>query len=429
MAELTVKEFIDVVHRSRLIDKDQLIGALSVCKQGGQLPEDADTLADCLRQQGLLTPWQQQNLLAGKSHGFFLGKYKLLRHLGTGGVSSVFLAEHALIGRQVAIKVLPSGRVGVASSLDRFLREARATARLSHSNIVRVYDIDQQGDTHFMVMEYVSGQDLKAMVAEHGPLPLDKAAQFIAQAATGLQHAHDRGLVHRDIKPANLVVNKNDIVKILDLGLARLDDDDEVASLTIENSENVMGTADYLAPEQARNCHEVDHRADIYSLGCTFYYLLTGHPPFTEGTMAQRMLKHQTEKPRDVRADREDCPHALADVCMTMLAKDPDQRYASASVVSHRLYRWLYAQGFTSTQSVASTLSDAQYLETGMTLPLARPVPSTPTVAHDNTTLSDERRARHRRTIRTPLGLWIFLGVSAVVCIGLLLYVLLVGMA
>jgi hypothetical protein len=130
-----------------------------------------------------------------------------------------------------------------------------------------------------------------------------------------------------------------------------------------------------------------------------------------------------------VRADRGDCPHALADVCMTMLAKDPDQRFASASVVSHRLYRWLYAQGCTSPQSAASTLSEAQPLETGMTLPLARPVPPTPTVAHDNTTLSDERRARHRRTIRTPLGLWIFLGVSAVVCIGLLLYVLLVGMA
>ena len=266
------------------------------------------------------------------------------------------------------------------------------------------------------------------MVVEHGPLPLDKAAHYVAQAATGLQHAHDRGLVHRDIKPANLIVNKNDIVKILDLGLARLDDDDEVASLTIENSENVMGTADYLAPEQARNCHEVDHRADIYSLGCTFYYLLTGHPIFTEGTMAQRMLKHQTEKPRDVRADRGDCPHALADLCMTMLAKDPDQRCASASVVSHRLHRWLYAQGFTSPQSAASTLSDAQPLESGK-LTLARPVWATPTVAHDSTTLSDERRARQRWTIRAPLGLWIFLGGAAVVCIGLLLYVLLVGTA
>ncbi len=422
MADLTVREFIDVVHRSKLIDKDQLIGALSVCKQSGQLPNDAESVSDCLLQQDLITPWQQQNLLAGKSRGYFLGEYKLLRHLGTGGMSTVFLAEHALMKRLVAIKVLPTGRVADTSFLDRFSREARATARLSHPNIVRAYDIDRQGDTHFMVMEYVSGKDLKAIVAEQGPLPLKKAAHYVAQAATGLQHAHECGLVHRDIKPANLVVSEHDVVKILDLGLARLDDEEEVASLTIEHSENVMGTADYLAPEQARNCHEVDSRADIYSLGCTFYFLLTGHPPFTEGTMAQRILMHQTEKPRDVRADRPDCPHALADTCMTMLAKDPDDRFASAMTIAHRLQRWLVAQGYAPAESPPADVSFTQSNESALALPLARPV--APQIPHEPTTLSAERRARQRQTVRAPIGLWIFLAVSVVVCIGLLVFVL-----
>ena len=420
MADLTVKEFIDVVHRSRLIDKDELIDALSLCKQQGQLPRDADAVAHCLLQQGLVTAWQQQNLLAGKTRGFFLGKYKLLAHLGTGGMSSVFLAEHALIRRKVAIKVLPSGRVGDASFLDRFAREAKATARLSHPNVVRVYDIDQQGDTHFMVMEYVAGRDLKAMVGEQGPLPLPQAAHYIAQAAMGLQHIHENGLVHRDIKPANLLVDEQDVLKILDLGLARLEDDEEeTASLTVAYSENVMGTADYLAPEQARNCHEVDNRADIYSLGCTFYYLLTGHPPFVEGTLAQRMLKHQTEKPNDVRADRTDCPHALADVCMTMLAKDPAQRFVAAETVASRLQRWLDTQAFKRGGLAAPAQGISPETASG------RSVSSNLSVADEPTAIGQQRRQRNRQTIRAPISLWVFLAVSVLICLVLLIFLLL----
>ena len=423
MPDLTVEEFIDVVHRSQLINKDQLIDALSDCKSDGVLPSNPQVVADYLRTKGLISEWQQKNLLLGKSRGFFLGKYRLVSHLGTGGMSSVFLAQHGLMDRKVAVKVLPSSKENDKSFLERFEREALATSRMSHPNVVRVFDIDTEKNTHYIVMEYVSGRDLKVIVEEQGPLPLDKAADYIAQAAAGLHHAHERGLVHRDIKPANLVVSDNGLVKVLDLGLARLEDDDELASLTVANAENMMGTADYLAPEQARNAHAVDHRADIYGLGCTFYYLLTGHAPFTDGTIAERILKHQTEKPKDVRAERTDCPHALADVCMTMLEKDPNSRFDSCGKVVQRLLRWLMAKGY----PTASTTSVFAGNEVDvLTLPLSsEPPPDELASVAKSESLLETRKSRSTRAPRAPLALWIFLALSVVVCLVLLAVVLL----
>jgi serine/threonine protein kinase len=174
-----------------------------------------------------------------------------------------------------------------------------------------------------------------------------------------LQHAHDSNLVHRDIKPANLLVDTNSVVKILDLGLARFSDE-EKASLTIAHSENVLGTADYLAPEQARNSHDVDERADIYSLGCTFYYLLTGHAPFPEGTLAQRILKHQSETPAEIRADRPDCPSGLLNICNKMMAKKPERRYQTATAIAEALERWLVERGRRAASDAAADSSGAK---------------------------------------------------------------------
>ncbi len=161
----------------------------------------------------------------------------------------------------------------------RFQQEAKAIASLNHPNIVRAFDIDNENDTHYIVMEYVDGLDIQTLVKKNGPLSYDLVAEYTSQAAAGLQHAHDKGLIHRDIKPANLLVNREGVVKVLDLGLA-LFADDEQSSLTMEHNDKVLGTADYLAPEQAINSHKIDFRADIYSLGCTMYYMLTGRPPF-----------------------------------------------------------------------------------------------------------------------------------------------------
>jgi serine/threonine-protein kinase len=254
-------------------------------------------------------------------------------------MSSVYLAQHVIMRRKVAIKVLPKRRLGNASYLERFQLEAQATARLDHPNIVRAYDIDNEGNNHFIVMEYVRGRDLQEIIKQDGPLSYERAVNYIAQAARGLQHAHDSGLIHRDVKPGNLLVDDLGIVKILDLGLA-LFADEERASLTIQHNESVLGTADYLAPEQALNSHNVDPRADIYGLGCTLYYALTGHAPFPEGSLAQRIAKHQTLSPADIHLDRPDCPPALVDICMKMMQKRKEDRFQSCREVAEVLTRF-----------------------------------------------------------------------------------------
>jgi serine/threonine protein kinase len=193
-------------------------------------------------------------------------------------------------------------------------------------------------------MEYVDGQDLHRLVSDGGPLDPDTAADYVAQAATGLAHAHEKNLVHRDIKPANLLVDRTQTVKLLDLGLAKLAEEDQT-SLTLANDENVLGTADYLAPEQALNSHTADHRSDIYSLGCTLYFLLTGRPPFPEGTISERLLKHQVEEPDSLLKLRPDLPMSLIEICSKMMSKRPELRYDSATEVAERLTAWLASRG------------------------------------------------------------------------------------
>ena len=191
-----------------------------------------------------------------------------------------------------------------------------------------------------MVMEYVDGRDLQQTVKRSGRLGYAAAADYIRQAAEGLGHAHSHGLIHRDVKPANLLVDQKSMVKVLDLGLARFTDD-ERASLTVQYDENVLGTADYLAPEQAIDSHGVDGRADIYSLGCALYFLLTGHPPFPDGTLPQRLMAHQKQQPPPIAKERPDVPADLVAICTKMMAKRPADRYQSMAEVADALRRWL----------------------------------------------------------------------------------------
>jgi serine/threonine-protein kinase len=342
MAKLSAENFIDYVERSGLVEEDQLRKSLDALKMqhGGNLPEDSDLVANHLINANLITQWHADKIQDRKYKGFHLGKYKLLRHIGTGGMSSVYLAEHKLMKRQRAIKVLPKSRVNDSSYLARFHLEAQATASLDHPNIVRAYDVDNDGDQHFLVMEYIDGKDLQNIVKQEGPLPLELACNYIAQTAEGLAYAHANNLIHRDIKPANLLIDDKGIVRILDLGLALYSDGNK-ASLTVAHNENVLGTADYLSPEQAVNSHKVDLRTDIYSLGCTLYFLLTGHPPFTDGSLAQRIAKHQTTMPEDVRKDRPECPRDLVDICVKMMQKKPEKRYQNMKQVADALETWL----------------------------------------------------------------------------------------
>lgn len=340
-AELTSQRFLEIVEKSRLVEPRALedFKRKLMTKYGEKLPEDPAKVAGAMRKAGLVTEWHTDKLLTGKYKGFFLGKYKLLGHIGSGGMSSVYLAEHTRMHDKRAIKVLPRTRVKDATYLARFQLEAKAIASLNHPNIVSAFDIDNEGDTHYIVMEYVDGVDLQVLVRRDGPLEAGTAAQLLAQAADGLQHAHQRGVIHRDVKPANLLLDNEGRVRLLDMGLALVAAQDE-QSLTVAHNENVLGTADYLAPEQALNSHKVDHRADIYGLGCTLYYLLTGRPPFPDGTLAQRIAKHQSEMPPSIKKLRPDCPGEIEGICVKMIQKDPQYRYQSAADVADALRKF-----------------------------------------------------------------------------------------
>jgi serine/threonine-protein kinase len=342
MAKVTSEQFVDLVYKSQLAEADAIDKAVATIKaaHGGQLPEDPVEVAKDFEKAELVTRWHCEKLLQGKYRGFFLGKHKLLGHLGTGGMSTVYLAEHMVMHHKRAVKVMPKSKLGNNSYLMRFQQEAKAIASLNHLNIVRAFDIDNENDTHYIVMEYVDGSDIQSLVKKRGPLPYDLAADYTMQAAAGLQHAHEKGLIHRDVKPANLLVNREGVVKVLDLGLA-LFADEEQSSLTMEHNDKVLGTADYLAPEQAINSHKIDFRADIYSLGCTLYYMLTGRPPFHEGSIAQRIAKHQRVMPEDIRKTRPDCPGELDGICVKMMQKDPRFRYADCNQVIEVLQQWL----------------------------------------------------------------------------------------
>jgi serine/threonine protein kinase len=337
----TSAEFVACIQRSGLVEGPQLDGYLQSRWDGGDLPEPPNKLASALVRDGLLTYFQAEQLLLGKWRNFVLkDKYKILERLGSGGMGTVFLCEHTLLQRPVAVKVLPAEHASNPSVLERFRREARAVARLNHANIIGVHDIDQSNKMYFLVMEYVDGASLQYMVHASGPMDPVRAAHYIRQAALGLQHAHEAGLVHRDVKPGNILVERTGTVKILDLGLARFFHD-ENDNITLKyDSASVLGTADYLAPEQVEDSHAVDIRADIYSLGATFYYLLAGHPPFKEGTTAQKLAWHRTRPPTPLQSIRTDLPDGLVAIIDRMMAKDPNQRFQTPAELAEALVPW-----------------------------------------------------------------------------------------
>jgi len=350
MAVTTPDELVKLLEKSKLLDEAKLAQA----RQAAGEADDAKALAKALVRKGWLTRWQAGQLLAGRAT-FKLGNYRLIDLLGSGGMGRVFLAEHTTMGRRVALKILPKRLGRDPALLKQFLTEARAIAALDHPNIVHPYSVDSEGDRYYLVMEYVEGRDLQRMVEADGPLPFDRAARYIQQAADGLAHAHGRDMIHCDVKPANLLVGPQDTVKILDMGMARLIGRGEDSAS--EKDDRLLGTVDYLAPEQAVESPDLDHRADVYSLGCTFYFLLTGQPPFPEGTLHERILKHQTEAPGKIAELRSDTPDQLAEICEKMMAKDPDDRFQSAGDVSEALAKWQLEEG---TEADAVVLEPAE---------------------------------------------------------------------
>ncbi len=308
--------------------------------------EDGRQVVQLLVESGLLTRFQAEMIYRGRTEGFRLGQYRILDRIGRGGMGRVFRAEHETMKRIVALKVLAPDLVKTERARRLFEREVRAAARLHHPNIVTAYDANQSGGRHYLVMEYVDGPNLFDLVKEHGPLPPGQACEFARQAAVGLQYAYERGLIHRDIKPGNLLVQRGSdrgwVVKILDFGLARLHQPEtpalaEAGDSSSSSDNQVMGTPDFLAPEQAKNPKATDIRSDIYSLGCTLYFLLAGQVPFPGGTVLEKIIRHSKDLPQPLHEIRPDVSPELSAVVARMMAKFPDQRFQTPAEVAAAL--------------------------------------------------------------------------------------------
>jgi len=339
-APATVEDLLELLRKSRLVEPAKLDGYFA--NSHTPIATTPKGVAELLVRDGIITSFQAEQLLLGKYRGFDLGKYRLLERLGAGGMGQVFLAQHQVMRRQVAIKVLPPKQAADPKARERFMRESRAAGALTHPNIVRAYDVDEANGLLFLIMEFVDGCSLQQLVAEHGPLAPHRAAYYLWQAAVGLQHAHEAGLVHRDIKPSNLLLDRQGVVKLLDLGLARFFHDHADELTKDEGDRGILGTADYLAPEQALDSHEVDIRGDVYSLGATGYFLLTGRSPFADGNTAQKLLAHQMRDPVPIKQVRPDVPDDVVAVVNRMMRKHPGERYQTPGEAAAALERWAH---------------------------------------------------------------------------------------
>jgi serine/threonine protein kinase len=343
--DLDRQTFLANLRESGLLSADELAAVAE------RLPASnrGRVVARALVRLGLLTRFQADQLLAGHTRGFHLGQYRILDLLGQGGMGRVYKARHRAMGRIVALKVLGPHLLKTQKAQELFEREVRAISRLTHPNIVTAYDADQVGKRYYLVLEYVDGPNLHQLVRQQGPLPVSQACDFVRQIADGLQYAFEMGLVHRDIKPANVLVQRRvrdgrvrHLVKISDFGLARLYTAGPNARAanpgTITIGENaVMGTPDYVSPEQARNLHAVDIRSDLYSLGCTLYYLLTGRVPFPGDTPLEKLIRHTTEAAKPVERLRRETPPGVAAIVRRLMAKDPAARFQTPAAVAAAL--------------------------------------------------------------------------------------------
>jgi serine/threonine protein kinase len=340
----TVETFCKNVLRSGLLDRAQL-QATAV-----ELPpdqrDDSRALAELLVKKGRLSRFQANKLLKGAAKGFLLGHYQIVAPLGKGGMGTVYMARDQRNGMLVALKVLAPERARTEErTLVRFQREMELCKRVAHPHIALTYDtglIDTK-DLYYIAMEYVPGKSLFRVVADEGPLYVPRVAHLGLEIASALEHAHRQGLIHRDLKPSNVVVTPHDHAKVLDFGLALVAGEKGPAEI-VGGQGYIVGSMDYISPEQTYDASKVDARADIYGLGCILFYALTGQPPFPGGTSADKIQKHRNEVPPQLSHLRPDVPMDFADIIHRMMAKDPDLRMGSARAVVEALRPWALAQ-------------------------------------------------------------------------------------
>jgi serine/threonine-protein kinase len=429
--ELTPNAFLELVRESGLIEPVRLQYALVEAP----VFDRAKPLARYLVKRGFLTRFQAQQLLGRRTHGFILGQYRILDLIGRGGMGKVFKAEHMTMARVVALKVLNSEMTRTQRSREIFRREVRAAARLVHPNIATAFDANEVNDRAFLVLEYVAGPSLSHLVKTEGPMAIGQACEFIRQAALGLQHAYELGLVHRDIKPSNLLIQPplgegtpaGGTLKIVDFGLALLpsaigDDDASQPERHV-----VLGTPDYLSPEQATDNRAVDIRSDLYSLGCTLYFLLSGQVPFPGGTAIEKLDRHAKEQPVPVEYHRPAIPPGVAAAVAKLMAKRPEDRFQTPKELADVLaefaevhpVRWKDDRTTTSDDLTAADDSDHEVSTSGAlsgTLSIAE-IASTLNALVPNKPRSEEpEEPEHSRTT-----LWFVAAIAAGFLLGAIL--------
>ena len=338
-APSVVDTFLRTVLRSGLLSRDELQESLRALPRAQRT--DPEAMAEHLIRLGKLSRFQARKLLEGAPLGLVLGPFQVLAPVGRGGMGTVYLARDTRSDLLLALKILPPKRAREEERLlTRFRREMEMSQRVAHPHIAWTYEVGVYQGVYFIAMEYIPGKSLYRLIQDEGPLTVPRAARLFAEVASALDHAHHQGLIHRDLKPSNIMVTPHDHAKLLDLGLALMANEGKGDREVIGGEGYVVGTMDYIAPEQAENAAKVDARCDIYSLGCTLYYALTGQPPFPGGSNRERIQRHMIEEARSVSELNPTVPAAFADLVARMMAKDPDDRFFTAAAVEEALREW-----------------------------------------------------------------------------------------
>jgi serine/threonine protein kinase len=385
------------------LDASGLVDAAALRAVESRLPatQRGRVIARYLVDEGLLTRFQAELLLAGRTSGFILGQYRILDEVGRGGMGRVFKAEHTTMRRVVALKVLAAHLTRTERARQLFEREVRAAARLVHPHIVTAFDANQADDRCYLVLEYIDGPNLSALVRDLGPLSVGQACEFARQAALGLDHARALGIVHRDIKPSNLLVQppvggtlaQGGVVKITDFGLARLGEEAEAGAGDDANrpvGDMVMGTPDYLSPEQVRNLAAADIRSDLYSLGCTLYFLLTGEVPFPGGSPLDKLERHASMAPEPVEQLRPVVPPGVAALVRRLMAKDPAARFQTPAELALALEPFAEVRPVIWTPPRPTVLSGASSLDLPPPGPGASLFGGTQPIGNQTTRVADD---------------------------------------
>jgi serine/threonine protein kinase len=335
---MEAEAFTRDILRSKLLRRDELQRALN------QLPRpqrhDARLLAEHLIRLGKLTRFQASKLLKGVTKGLILGPFRILSPLGKGGMGTVFLVRDQRNDQLAALKTLPPRYAREARMLARFRREMEICVRLDHRHIARAYEVGEHRGVHFIAMEYIPGQTLSKLVQGEGPLDMARAARLFAELAEGLHHAHGQGVIHRDLKPSNVLITPRDTAKLVDLGLALMHGETGDDTTVIGGKGYIVGTMDYIAPEQTIDALSVGPRSDLYALGCSLYYALVGHPPFPGGTSKEKVMHHRHSVPTPLAELRPGLPAAFVDLIERLMCKDPEGRPLNAAEAGRELRMW-----------------------------------------------------------------------------------------